>query len=62
MERLKNLIDRSVTLWVRFPLQSIRIFNLSMSVCDEQFVVRIYIYHSDDVILQLIESLLSEAS
>ena len=33
---------------VRSPLRSIRFFNLSMSVCDEQFFVRIYIYHSDE--------------
>ena len=26
-------------------------FNLSMSVCDEKFFVRINVYHSDDVIL-----------
>ncbi len=67
MERLKNLIamtgvgieptieDRSTNPRVWFP-QSIRFFNLSMSVCDEQFFVRIYTYHSDDVILQLFEN------
>ncbi len=26
--------------WVRFPLRSIRFFNLSMSVCDEKLFVR----------------------
>ncbi len=31
-------------------------FNLSLSVCDEQFFARIYIYHSDEVILQLLEN------
>ncbi len=39
--------------WVKFPLRSIRFFNLSMSVCDEKFFVGIHIYHSDDVILRI---------
>ncbi len=26
-------------LWVRFPLRSIRFFNLSMSLCNEKFFV-----------------------
>ncbi len=35
-------------LWVRFPLRSIRFFNLSMSVCHKKIFVRINIYHSDE--------------
>ncbi len=41
--------------WVQFPLRSIRFYNLSMSVCHEKFFVRINIYHSDDVILQMLK-------
>ncbi len=57
MERLKNLIDLSrqsigVQIpgsWVRFPLRSIRFFNLSMSVCDEKFFVRKIVFVSPTV-------------
>ncbi len=42
-ERLDHqlaLIAQSVEhRWVRFPLRSIRFFNLSMSLCDENFFV-----------------------
>ena len=37
-----TLMERS------FPTQFNKIFNLSMSVCDEKFFVKINIYHSDE--------------
>ncbi len=42
--------------WVSNPRPSDLYSYALPSVCDEQFFVRIYIYHSDDVILYLFEN------